>query len=95
MTFEEFVSDRKTAYAVTRAPEIISEASRRLPDDLKTRHSSIDWAGVAAVGNVYRHEYEVVDDRLIWHSVQHDLGPLREAVQGELRRLSTETPEEG
>ncbi len=95
MTFEEFVRDRKTAYAVTRALEIISEASRRLPDDLKARHSSIEWAGVAAVGNIYRHAYEVVDDRLVWHSVQHDLGPLREVVQAELQRLSKEIPEEG
>ena len=35
MTFEDYVSDQKTVYAVTRALEIISEASRRLPDELQ------------------------------------------------------------
>jgi uncharacterized protein with HEPN domain len=33
MTLEDFIGDRKTVYAVTRALEIISEAARRLPDD--------------------------------------------------------------
>ena len=38
-----FLADTKTTYAVTRCLEIISEASRRLPDDLKARHPSIAW----------------------------------------------------
>ena len=62
MTLEDFVRDRKTVYAVTRALEIISEAARRLPDDFKGNHPAVDWPAVAAAGNVYRHEYEVVDD---------------------------------
>ena len=87
MTFENYVNDRKTVYAVTRALEIISEASRRLPDELTQRHGEIDWEGIAAAGNVYRHEYEVVDDGLVWYTVQHELEPLREAVADELKRL--------
>ncbi len=41
--YEAFVADSRTVYAVTRCLEIISEASRRLPDDLKARHPSIPW----------------------------------------------------
>ncbi len=87
MVFEDYVNDRKTVYAVTRALEIISEASRRLPDEFTQRHSEVDWAGLAAAGNVYRHEYEVVDDVLVWSTIQHELGPLRETVADELKRL--------
>src|SRR2546423_9118308 len=58
MIFDDYINDRKTVYAVTRALEIISEASRRLPDELKQRPPEIAWAGVAAAGNVYRHEYD-------------------------------------
>ncbi len=61
---DEFAADRKTVYAVIRALEIISEASRRLPAELKDRHPEIDWVAVAAAGNVYRHEYEGVDVNL-------------------------------
>ena len=87
LAFEDYVRDQKTIYAVTRALEIISEAARRLPDELKQRHSDIDWAGIAAAGNVYRHEYEVVDAGLVWYTIQHELAPLREAVMHELQRL--------
>src|SRR5260370_22561225 len=82
MDFDAFVSSRRTRYAVTRALEIISEASRRLPDDVKSRHSALDWPAIAAAGNVYRHEYETVDDALIWHTVNHSLDELAAAVRG-------------
>ena len=72
-------------YAVTRALEIVSEASRRLPDDLKGRHSGVNWPAVAAAGNVYRHEYEVVDNAIVWHTVQHGLTILREVSAAELK----------
>jgi len=84
---ETFVSSRKTVYAVTRALEIISEASRRLPDDFKARHPALDWPAIAAVGNVYRHEYETVDDALVWHTVSQSLDELAAAVRAELTRL--------
>jgi len=88
MSLAGFTADRKTVYAVTRALEIISEASRRLPDDLKLRHRDIDWTAVAAAGNVYRHEYEVVDEALVWHTVQHSLTGLRDASVAELERVT-------
>ena len=46
--YEAFQADQRTVYAMTRCLEIISEASRRLPDDLKTRHPSIAWKDRAA-----------------------------------------------
>jgi uncharacterized protein with HEPN domain len=86
MDFSAFTRDRRTVYATTRALEIVSEASRRLPEDLKGRHPEIDWAAVAAAGNVYRHEYEAVDEAQLWQTVQHGLDALREAAAAEFER---------
>ena len=86
LEFTAFRTDRKTVYAVVRALEIVSEASRRLPGELLERHPEIDWAGVAAAGNVYRHKYEVVDEALIWHTVRHDLAALRSIAAVEFDR---------
>jgi len=58
MDYEAFLADPRTVYAVTRCLEIISEASRRLADDLKARHPSIAWRDIAGAGNIYRHDYE-------------------------------------
>jgi uncharacterized protein with HEPN domain len=82
-----FVADTKTAYAVTRCLEIISEASRRLPDDLKARHPGIAWKQMAGAGNVYRHDYEDVAPRFVWKTLRADLPPLRKVVERELDRL--------
>jgi uncharacterized protein with HEPN domain len=86
MDFATFAADRKTVYAVVRALEIISEASRRLPTELKGRHPDIDWVAVSAAGNIYRHEYDGVDEVLIWHTVRQSLGSLREVAAMELER---------
>jgi uncharacterized protein with HEPN domain len=86
MDFDAFAADRKTSYAVIRALEIVSEASRRLPAELHGRHPNIDWIAVAAAGNVYRHEYEGVDQNLILHTVRHDLAALPNVAVIELER---------
>ena len=90
LDLQAFRADRKTVYAVVRALEIISEASRRLPDELLGRHPEIDWAAVAAAGNVYRHEYEAVDEALIWHTIRHDLAAIRSLAEKELLRLQAD-----
>lgn len=38
MTFEEFLADRKTQFAVIRALEVIGEAAKAIPDDFKRSH---------------------------------------------------------
>ena len=60
MTYEDFANNTLVFYAVIRCLEIISEASRRVPDELKKRNSNIPWAQIAGAGNVYRHDYEDV-----------------------------------
>jgi uncharacterized protein with HEPN domain len=82
--YEAFVADPRTVYAVTRCLEIISEVSRRLPADLKARHSAIAWKDIAGAGNIYRHDYEDVAEQHVWDTVQIDLPPLRVVIQQEL-----------
>jgi uncharacterized protein with HEPN domain len=74
-------------YAVTRALEIISEASRRLPEDMKARHPDIPWVEMAGAGNVYRHDYEEIRQRLVWGTVHNRLPALSAAVEQELATL--------
>jgi uncharacterized protein with HEPN domain len=84
MSFEAFRDDLRTFYAVTRCLEIISEASRRLPDDLKARHPAIAWREMAGAGNVYRHDYEDVAASFVWATVHNHLPPLRAVIAHEL-----------
>src|SRR5258708_37556380 len=89
MSYEAFRDDERTVYAVTRCLEIISEASRRLPNELKGRHPRISWKQMAGAGNVYRHDYEDVVAQLVWDTVQHALPPLKAVIEEEVLRRDT------
>jgi len=90
--FAQFLADTRTGYAVRYALLMVSEASRRLPDDLKARHSHIPWRNVADLGNVYRHEYHRVSDIAVWKTVTDHLPPLKAVVVAELATLPTADP---
>jgi uncharacterized protein with HEPN domain len=83
-TFETFRNDELHLYAVTRCLEVISEASRRLSDELKARHPGIEWKQMAGAGNVYRHDYQDVAALRIWDTVRFALPPLRAVIEQEL-----------
>jgi len=90
MNYETFKDDNLRLYAVTRCLEIISEASRRLPDELKARHPSIEWRDMAAAGNIYRHEYEDVAARRVWRTLAGSLPLLLAVIAQELQALHLE-----
>src|SRR5436190_19481662 len=83
-TFEGLRDDLMRLYAVIRSLEIISEASRRLSDELKARYPQMPWREMAAAGNFYRHNYEQVTARRVWKTVNEDLLPLRTVIEEEL-----------
>jgi uncharacterized protein with HEPN domain len=78
-------SDRKSFYALTRCLEIISEASRRLDDDVRQRHPNQPWKRIAGAGNIYRHRYDNVAEAFVWRTVADSLPSLLAAVEAELR----------
>ena len=84
VTLETFEADRRKRWLVERGIEIISEASRRLPAEMKARHPHIPWSKVAAIGNVLRHEYQDVAHDVLWHVVHDNLSPLETVCREEL-----------
>jgi uncharacterized protein with HEPN domain len=85
LDFTAFQNSRLHVYATTRALEIVSEASRRLPEDLRTRHAHLPWRAIRDTGNFYRHQYDNVLDSYVWTTVHDDLPPLLAAVEQELQ----------
>jgi uncharacterized protein with HEPN domain len=83
---DEFQSDQKLFYAVTRCLEIVSEASRRLDDDMHQRHSDLPWRDIASAGNIYRHVYHNLTATEVWVTATKDIDPLLAMVEAELRQ---------
>ena len=85
MSFIQYQRNYATRKAVERCVEIVSEASRHLPDNLKSRHPAIHWSEIAAIGNLLRHEYQRVDDWIMWRVATKYFPELRDAVTDILR----------
>lgn len=76
MSYEAFQSDAKTRLAVERCIEIVAEAARRLPGAVHANYPGIPWDDIKGIGNILRHGYDQVDDRIIWTVIERHLTPL-------------------
>lgn len=79
-SYGDVFADGLLRAAVERWIEIISEASRRIPQEMKDTRPEIPWHAIAAVGNVLRHEYDEIAPQAIWAIVEHGLPQLKTAV---------------
>ena len=84
LSLDMFKNDRRTFYAVTRCLEIIPEAARRLPADVRERHPELPWRAIMGVGNVYRHDYDNVSEDFVWRTLRNSLGALLATVESEI-----------
>lgn len=80
-TFADFETEWLLKHGVQRGIEIISEASRHLPAELKATQPNIRWASIAGIGNVLRHEYHTISSDVIWKVARDELPPLRTAIE--------------
>jgi len=65
ISFKEFSNDRKTYSAVIREFEVIGEAVGNIPDEVKQRHSEVEWQDIKDFRNLLIHEYFGVDLKII------------------------------
>ena len=85
MSREIFQDHRVTQQVVERNIEILSEASRRIPDHMKSAHPLVPWRSMAGIGNVLPHDYHDIRTNIIWDIVVSELPLLKEALEAILR----------
>jgi uncharacterized protein with HEPN domain len=83
----EFRQSRDIRQSVERSLEIVSEASRRLPAELKDARPEIPWRQVADFGNVLRHAYFAVNEEIVWSIIKVELPGLGDALRALRRKL--------
>ena len=77
---EAFFANTMVQDAVIRNLEVIGEAVRSLPPDLRRRHPEIPWRSITALRNVLIHEYFGVDLEIVWRVVQRRLPALKRHI---------------
>ena len=85
-----FDNDRRLRQLVERNLEIISEASRRIPEQYKADHPEIPWRQVQDIGNILRHEYQRINADELRLVIEYDLDPLEEALEAMLAVIRKE-----
>jgi uncharacterized protein with HEPN domain len=76
MPLEAFRGDDKTAFAVIRALEIVGEATKRIPQEVRDRYPDVPWRPMAGIRDKLIHDYITVNLEVVWKTVTEDLPPL-------------------
>jgi uncharacterized protein with HEPN domain len=87
-SIEEFRREWLFRRGVERGIEIISEASRRLPQELQQRRPEVPWKEIMGIGSVLRHEYHRISVVVIWGVATNHLPAFRTAVEALRESLS-------
>lgn len=80
LDFEAFRQDHKTIYAVTRALEIMGEASKNIPDSVRQAYPQIPWKQIAGMRDKLIHNYFSVNVVTLWKAARQDAPQLRETI---------------
>jgi uncharacterized protein with HEPN domain len=79
-SFEKFHQDERTADAVVRNLEIIGEAAKQVPAEVRRRHPQVEWTKNAGLRDMLIHGYFGVDLAIVWDIVQTKLPALRREI---------------
>lgn len=85
MTYDEFAEDEKTQFAVVRALEIVGEAAKKIPADLRKTYADIPWREISGTRDKLIHDYIGVNLSVVWRTLQDDIPLLITQLETLLR----------
>lgn len=90
MGYEAFKDDDKTAYAVIRALEVIGEAAKHVPDNLRQKYPGIPWQDMSGMRDVLIHAYFGVDIETVWLTVTEKISQIKPLIEKVMKETANE-----
>src|SRR3989338_38166 len=90
MEYEVFKNDDKTAYAVVRALEVIGEATKHVPENLRQKYPGVPWQDMAGMRDVLIHAYFGVDIETVWLTVTEKISQIKPLIEKVLKETGNE-----
>ncbi|SKB14142.1 conserved hypothetical protein [Planktothrix sp. PCC 11201] len=76
MSFEDFQADERTYDAVVRNLQIIGEAVKNIPQEIRLKYSEVEWRKIAGLRDILAHAYFSIEDEIVWDIVETKIPPL-------------------
>ena len=81
MSFRAFNKDKKTVNAVLRSIEVIGEATKNIPEEIRLQYPEVPWRKMSGMRDKLIHEYHGADINTVWQTLHEDIPPLKEMIQ--------------
>ena len=89
ISFDEFKTDDKTSSAVIRKFEIIGEAAKQIPEEIRNKYPLIPWKEMAGMRDRLIHFYFGIKYELVWHTIKDVIPQMKPAIQEILKSLKS------
>lgn len=76
-----FTKDGMRIDAVVRNLEIIGEAAKNIPQEVKDKYPAVDWIKISNFRNILAHEYFGIDNEILWDIVKNKLPKLQNQIR--------------
>ncbi|MDQ0298439.1 uncharacterized protein with HEPN domain [Salibacterium salarium] len=85
---EEFDQNQLLIDAVVRNLEVIGEAAKHVPQEIRQKYSLIPWKNIIGLRNILIHEYFGIDEQIVWEIITTDLKKIKPLMQQIIREHS-------
>jgi len=87
MNFEIFIEDDKTKSAVVRKLEIIGEAAKNIPREIRQKYKELPWTDMAGMRDKIAHFYFGIDYSIVWKVIKERLPEIKPVIQEMLMEM--------
>jgi len=87
LSIDEFVEDNLVYDAVLRNIEIIGEAVKQVPTEIRDQYPDIEWRRIAGMRDIVAHHYFSIHDEIVWDIVENKIPALQNQIKAVLENL--------